>query len=36
MKARVVSHSLNDRAGDKNGKREDFSLEIKQIGIIKK
>ena len=36
VKAYISSHSLNDRVDDKEGKCENFSIDIKQIGVIKK
>ncbi len=36
VKAYITSHSLNDRADNKEGKKEDFCLDIHQIGVIKK
>ncbi len=34
IKGKVVSHCINDNINSKDGKREDFSLEIHQMGII--
>ena len=36
VKACVTSHSLHDSVNNKDGKCENFDLDIKQIGIIKK
>lgn len=36
IKACVTTHSINDSVHSKDGKKEDFSIDIKQIGVIKK